>query len=560
MTPTPTPPPPPPPPVTPTPPPATPTPPPVTPTPPPPPPPTPTPAPPPPPVTPTPPPVTPTPPPVTPTPPPVTPTPTATPTASPTPAPIPPTPPNTPPAPPIEEGFYASLDSQGTGISFYYSKYKDSSFNFQYKDVYDNEITSDIQLAQNQGLNDYDFSYKVSLLSTGASPSSADLFTVAKDFAQNQRSLSFNFDQSKNAELFNSASGERYYSLLFNVTNNGFDNSVLATIYHLPASISSISVEDYYSSQITGEVQQVITNWNYTADGVVSGFSITGAQNPFISGESGFLSTNYRVSVDGFLESSGNYLINGDSQSLDFYTAPSSGSTILIQELTGVSQLLNNPLSGQVNFSLTFDENAVQNYIVRSVDIFTGSNSGTEGSLSGFSLLKNVGFLDNSASHQVTVFSIEVPSNQTVYYKFLPKDDFGTGYLYTGNVSGYIFSPTPKFLFTNGVPPALSLEQRTENFFTGLSSPENVSGVDGALIFQTGGSGQNLYLVKSGQWKTILPDEEIFSYVDQHYARYVSPPETSASLGRKGDVSFSGVYFFAATGENQWGRTMLSTW
>ena len=561
------------------------------------------------------------------------PTPTPTPTPFPTPIPTPP-PPNTPPAPPIEEGFYSSLDSKGTGISFYYSKYKDSSFNFQYKDIYDNEITSDIQLAQNQGENDYDFSYKVSLLRTGSSPSSANSFLVAQDFATNQRSLSFDFKQTKNAELFGSASGERYYSLLFNVRNNGFDNSVLATVYHLPANIASVNVQDYFSSQASGNVNQVLTTWSYSGDGVNDSFLLTGAQNPFITGFSsglseitnwtyfadgtvsgfaitgytdsgnfysvysgaqlidpsfyeikfsnptpevnfltipsgfsvsitestgvtGFLSTNYNVFVDGFEEVSGNYSIDGNSDLLIFNSPPVSGSSVSIQEITGVLELLNQPLSGQIDFTVNFDNDSIKNYIPRSLDVFTGSSSGINNSLSGFGLFKTINFLQNSSSQNFFISSKEVPSNQYLYYKFLPKDDFGTGYLYTGDVSGYIFAPAEKLLFSNGVPPVLSFEQRTGNFFTGYDSPSASSGVDGALIFQTGGSGQNLYLVKSGQWKTILPNEEIFAHVDQNYIRYVSPPISSTSSGRIGDVSFSGTYLFAATGTNQWGRIEL---
>ena len=170
-----------------------------------------------------------------------------------------------------------------------------------------------------------------------------------------------------------------------------------------------------------------------------------------------------------------------------------------------------------------------------------------------------VNFLENSVSHSFFVSANEIPTNQYLFYKFLPKDDFGTGYIYGNEVSGYLFAPPTRFIFTNGIPPTLSFEQRTGNFFSGLASPSVVSGVDGALIYQTGNSGQNLYLAKSGQWKTILPYEEISGYIDENYIRYVQPPSTATSSGRLGDLSFSGDYLYAATGTNKWGRVQLSS-
>jgi hypothetical protein len=168
--------------------------------------------------------------------------------------------------------------------------------------------------------------------------------------------------------------------------------------------------------------------------------------------------------------------------------------------------------------------------------------------------------LENVSSQTFSIFAGEVPVNEFVYYKFIPKDDFGTGYIYNAETSGYLFSPPQQLSYTNAIPPVLSFEQRTGNFFTGLNSPASQPSVDGALIYQTGSSGQNLYLVKSGQWKTILPYEEISGNVDQNYIRYVSPPLTAISSGRKGDLSFNGTYLYAATGTNQWGRIQLSSW
>ena len=461
---------------------------------------------------------------------------------------------------------------------------------------------------------------------------------IAKDFVKNQKSLSFNFPQTKNAELFNLPSGERYYSLLFNVKNNGINNSVLATVYHLPAVIDFISVEDYYSSQVTGNVDSVLTSWSYSGDGTQSGFSITGHVNPFITGltsglsqvlnwdyttsgnvsgfaitgylnsgdfyniysggslisqseyeikfsnptpkvnfytlpsgftlnitestgNTGFLSIGYEAFIDNFEESSGNYYINGTGESLVFNLSPYSGSQIVIQELTGTSQLLSTPLSGQINFSINFDANAVENYITRSVDIYTGLNTGLAYSLSGFELLKTVNFLENSSLQEFSVFSNEVPTNQFIYYKFVPKDDFGTGFIYGSEVSGYLFSPPERYFYTNAIPPVLSFEQRTGNFFSGLNSPVEISSSNGALIYQTGSSGQNLYLVKSGQWKTILPYEEILDNLNTgQIMRLVNVPISSTSLGSIGQFAISSNYLYAATGNNLWGRIQLLNW
>ncbi len=433
------------------------------------------------------------------------------------------------------------------------------------------------------------------MLSTGATPATAQSHLIASNFATNQTSLSFNFPQTKNAELFGLPSGERYYSLLFNIKNQGAENSVLATVYHLPANIDFISVEDYFSSQTSGVLNNVLTTWNYVGDGVLTGFDVTGKTNSFITGltsgltqvlnwsynptgdvsgfaitgyinsgdfysvysggnlvpsseyeikftptpqvnfyslpnlfalnivestgNTGFLSTNYRAFIDGFEELSGDYSIDGNNDQLIFNVPPASGSTIVIQELTGVTQLLNAPLSGQINFTVNFDADAVENYITKGIDVYTGANTGTPYSLSGFALLKTVNFLENASSQSFSIFANEVPNNQFVYYKFVGQDDFGTGYVYGAETSGYLFSPPEQLFYTNGIPPTLSFDRRTGNFFSGYNSPANVPNSDGALIYQTGSSGQNLYLVKSGQWKTILPYEEITGNIDQTYLK-----------------------------------------
>jgi hypothetical protein len=489
-------------------------------------------------------------------------------------------------------------------------------------------------------------------LSTGAWPSTSEPYIVAENFATDQRSLSFNFTKEKNVELFNSTSGERYYSLLFNVKNRGVENSVLSTIYHLPANIDSVTVEDYYTPQVSGLVNQVLTSWSYTGNASTTSFDITGAQNPFITGFTalptittwtyfptgdvsgfaitgysdsgnfydvysgellvslneyqikfsppevnfytlasgfdlqifektgitGFLSTNYQVFVDGFEEFSGDYLIDGNDQKLLFYNPPSNNSSILIQETTGINQLITGALTGQVNFTVNFDSGSLENYIVRSLDVYTGTNIGQEHSVSGFGLLKTVNFLQSASSQNFSILAEEVPTNQFVYYKFIPNDDFGPGYIFNSGVSGYLFQPTQQLFYTNAIPPTLSFEARTGNFFTGLNSPQSQPDYDGALIYQTGSSGQNLYLVKSGQWKTVLPYEELSGIFDLQYVtnsqtgqfvstgstgsfiKLVVAPQFANGNGKIGEIAFSGTYLYAATGTNQWGRVQLSSW
>lgn len=517
---------------------------------------------------------------------------------------------------------------------------------------------------------------------------------ISSDFATNQRNLSFTFTQQKNAELFVSLTGERYYDLLFNVSNEGLENSVLATIYHIPARLDSINVNDYYSSQITGLVNTVktvwnytgyqiqywsgisgvtnvsgisglsgyanisgggfsgimgidltqpefanfsnfsgvaaisgvtgflitghlnplltgyvsglsqATNWSYTADGVVSGFEITGyadsgnvydvyqnnvlvANNlyeikflnspPVVNfitvptlddqiditestGLTGYINNNYRVYLNGIEQSSESFFVQSGAtsaqDSLFFYTAPGSGASILINEISGQLQVLNNPLSGQIDFTLNFDNDATDKYIIRSVDVYTGSSSGNYYDLSGFNLLKTVDFIVDAKSHTFSIFADEVLPNQNIYYKFIPRDDFDTGVLYTQVVTGYLFEPPQLLTFGQGIPPTLSFSERTNNFFSGLQTPAVVDGSDGALIYQVGDSGQNLYVLKSGQWKTIVPYEEITGI----FAKYVSPPANATSSGIKGQFSISGQYLYAATGINQWGRVLLENW
>ena len=344
------------------------------------------------------------------------------------------------------------------------------SVTLQYQDVYDNIIDNELQLAQ--GLAE--FSYRTSLYTTGATVGNVSPYLVTGDFKTNQQSLQFSFLKTENASYFGSSGAQRYYDILFNVLNEGLENSVLTTVYHLPAEISSINVSDFNGGTFSG-------------------------------------------------------------------------------------------ITGQVIFNLNFSDDAVSNYITRGVDIYTGSSSGTGYySLDGFSLLKNVPFLQNAANQTFSIFAPEVPNNQTVYYQFVPYDDFGTGYVYVSGVSGYLRQDPDPLVYSYGIPPILSIEDRTGLFYSGNASPQNTT-FDGGLIYQTGTSGQKLLLLQSGQWKEISTKEDISgAYVLKSqtgiFCSFVNPPITSTSSGKIGQISVSGQYLFAVTGNDLWGRVLLQNW
>ena len=392
------------------------------------------------------------------------------------PTPTPPTP--TPPIPPIPappeypaaiNSFNPSDSPVGTGTAFIISPTKDLSVTLQYQDVYDNVIDNELQLAQ--GLAQ--FSYRTSLYTTGATVGNVSPYLVAENFKTNQQSLQFSFLKTENASYFGSSGAQRYYDILFNVLNEGLENSVLATVYHLPAQISRIQVSDFNT-------------------GVFSG------------------------------------------------------------------------ITGQVIFDLSFSDDAVSNYITRSVDVYTGANpSASAYSLNGFSLLKNVPFLQNAQGQTVSIFAPEVPNNQTIYYQFVPYDDFGTGYVYVSGVSGYLRQDPDPLVYGYGIPPVLDITDRTGVYFSGYATNQN-SELDGSLIYQTGASGQKLMLIQSGQWKQIPTTDDVSgNYVPLsrtgYFLNYVNPPENALSSGVIGEYSLSGRYLFIATGNDSWGRVLLES-
>ena len=82
----------------------------------------------------------------------------------------------------------------------------------------------------------------------------------------------------------------------------------------------------------------------------------------------------------------------------------------------------------------------------------------------------------------------------------LPTDDFGTGYFWTGVVSGSLDYPREARTFLEAIPVRGSLQDRT-GIFTGYATPA-LTEYDGISFYQTGVN-QDLYVVKSGQWKTV---------------------------------------------------------
>jgi hypothetical protein len=297
-----------------------------------------------------------------------------------------------------------------------------------------------LQLAQQIA----DFSYRVSLYTTGAVPT-----LVSGDFAINQQALNFNFSQTKNAELFGVLGAQRYYNLLINVRNEGLENSVFTTVYHIPARLDSVDVQDFYSE-----------------------------------------------------------------------------------------------ITGKIDFSLTFDDQSVTNYITRSVDVYTGASLGSAYSTAGYSFFKNVAFLNNAAVQNFSLFASEIPNNTNIYYQFVPYDDFGSGFVYSGGVSGYLKTEVQLLNYDYGIPPVLNFEDRTGLYFSGLSSPQN-NYRDGSLIYQTGASGQDLYLVQSGQWKRILSEDVTDSrYVLQSATGdFVTTGQTGifVTTGQTGDFLTTGT-------------------
>lgn len=214
-------------------------------------------------------------------------------------------------------------------------------------------------------------------------------------------------------------------------------------------------------------------------------------------------------------------------------------------------------LTGQVNFDVTFTGGIGSNYIVKSLDIYTGSSSGTASSLNGFSLLKNVPVFDDFQTQNFIILPSEVPNNTGLFYKFKAYDDFGAGITFPNSVSAYLGYSEPPLFFGAAIPPVLNEYGRISGYFTGLDSPQRITGRDGAIIFQDDEEiSQDWYVLRSGQWKKLAIHEDITG----RFARFTQPPIYSTGSGQIGDFSVSGKYLYTATGNNKWGRVLLSDW
>lgn len=60
--------------------------------------------------------------------------------------------------------------------------------------------------------------------------------------------------------------------------------------------------------------------------------------------------------------------------------------------------------------------------------------------------------------------------------------------------------------------------------------------------------------------RTISGAYEVLVVAGTGLFRYVSPPTGQIASGIVGTASISGNYFYTPTGENLWGRILLSSW
>ncbi|MGA0048974.1 MAG: hypothetical protein ACO3GY_07125 [Flavobacteriaceae bacterium] len=338
--------------------------------------------------------------------------------------------PDYPPQPDGVPNIYLpSEDSQGTGSLFVYSKYKDATFNFAIENIFGN-IVDDPSLIYNPYYDS--FYYNVSLYTVNAETGlNNEPYLVSGNFIENRSDLDYVLTQEINAQAFEEYYGlsgaQRYYKLLTELYNRGLKNSVLTTVYHQPAIISEVDVEDGSTLVPIG----------------------TGE-------ESGYL-------------------------------------------------------TGYVNINVTFTGGIGESYIVKSVDIYTGRESGyCPYSLTGFSFLKTVDIFDDFAEQTLKILPEEVISNETLFYRLVPFDDFGAGIPFPHAMSGYLAYSEPLLDYSEAIPPVLDAATRLTGYFSGLNSPQKVSERDGAIIFQDDDNlGQNFYILKSGQWQTLAIYEEI---------------------------------------------------
>lgn len=153
--------------------------------------------------------------------------------------------------------------------------------------------------------------------------------------------------------------------------------------------------------------------------------------------------------------------------------------------------------TGAVTLSVDTPDNG-SNFLVRQFSVYSGASSGFYPSTGN--LIKSFPIYRTLSSYDLKINQSEQAKGAACYYKVLPTDDFGTGLFYTGVTSGLLDYPREARTFLEAIPVRGSLQDRT-GIFTGLASPALTS-YDGISFFQTGVN-QDLYVVKSGQWKTV---------------------------------------------------------
>lgn len=153
--------------------------------------------------------------------------------------------------------------------------------------------------------------------------------------------------------------------------------------------------------------------------------------------------------------------------------------------------------TGGVTLSVDTPNNGA-NFLVRRFDVHSGDSSGfypTSGNL-----IKSFPIYQTRSSYDLQIQKDEQIKGATCFYKVLPYDDFATGYFWTGTVSGSLDYPRDARTFLEAIPVRGSFEDRT-GIFTGYATPA-LTEYDGISFYQTGVN-QDLYVVKSGQWKTV---------------------------------------------------------
>jgi hypothetical protein len=257
--------------------------------------------------------------------------------------------------------------------------------------------------------------------------------------------------------------------------------------------------EDRYGNPITNDFDLV----NSFVD-VSIGFDVMTTGDAFApSGEnfrSGVVSTNYLYTYEQNSDAFGtpqryyklNFKLQEDAQTnYNVFTIYHLPAEITDVRVSGY----NEGQTGSVTLSVDTPTNGT-NFLVRQFNVYTGASTGFYPSTGN--LLKNFPIFRTLTSYDLKINQSEQTKGVNCYYKVLPYDDFASGYFWTGNASGLLDYPREARTFLEAIPVRGTLEDRT-GIFTGYATPALTS-YDGISFFQTG-VGQELYVVKSGQWK-----------------------------------------------------------